>query len=83
MKGYEVTKGNYVMVEPDELAEFNPRATRTIDIEDFVALDDIDPIYYDATYYLAPEKSDGRPEGLRPAPARRWRTRGRSPSAGW
>ncbi|HYT38803.1 MAG TPA: Ku protein [Acidimicrobiia bacterium] len=59
VKGYEVTKGKYVMVDPDELAEFAPRATRTIDIEDFVALDDIDPIYYDATYYLAPEKSDG------------------------
>ena len=59
VKGYEVTKGQYVMVEPDELAGFAPRATRTIDIEDFVALDDIDPIYYDATYYLAPEKSEG------------------------
>ena len=59
VKGYEVEKGHYVMVDPDELAEFNPRATRTIDIEDFVALDDIDPIYYDNTYFLAPEKSDG------------------------
>jgi DNA end-binding protein Ku len=59
VKGYEVTKGNYVMVDPDELAGFAPRATRTIDIEDFVALDDIDPIYYDSTYYLAPEKSEG------------------------
>ena len=59
VKGYEITKGKYVMVEPDELAEFSPRATRTIDIEDFVSLEDIDPIYYDSTYYLAPEKSDG------------------------
>ncbi len=59
VKGYEVEKGHYVMVEPDELAEFNPRATRTIDIEDFVALDDIDPIYYDNTYFLAPEDSEG------------------------
>jgi DNA end-binding protein Ku len=59
VKGYEVTKGHYVMVDPDELAEFAPRATRAIDIEDFVALDDIDPIYYDTTYYLAPEKSEG------------------------
>jgi DNA end-binding protein Ku len=59
VKGYEVKKGQYVMVDPDELAEFAPRATRTIDIEDFVALDEIDPINYDATYYLAPEKSDG------------------------
>src|SRR5919106_6709433 len=47
------------MVEPDELAEFNPRATQTIDIEDFVDLDEIDPIYYDNTYYLAPEDSEG------------------------
>ena len=59
VKGYEVEKGHYVMVEPDELAEFNPRASRTIDIEDFVDLDDIDPIYYDNTYYLAPDDSDG------------------------
>jgi DNA end-binding protein Ku len=59
VKGYEVEKGHYVMVDPDELAEFNPRATRAIDIEDFVALDDIDPIYYDNTYFLAPEDSDG------------------------
>ncbi len=59
VKGYEVEKGHYVMVDPDELAEFNPRATRTIDIEDFVALDDIDPIYYDNTYFLAPDDSDG------------------------
>jgi DNA end-binding protein Ku len=59
VKGYEVEKGHYVMVEPDELKEFAPRATRTIDIEDFVSLDEIDPIYYDATYYLAPDKSDG------------------------
>jgi DNA end-binding protein Ku len=59
VKGYEVGKGKYVMVDPDELAQFAPRATRTIDIEDFVCLADIDPIYYDATYYLAPDKSEG------------------------
>ena len=59
VKGYEVEKGHYVMVEPDELAEFNPRATRTIDIEDFVDLDEIDPIFYDSTYFLAPDDSEG------------------------
>jgi DNA end-binding protein Ku len=59
LKGYEVSKGKYVMLDPEELDRFAPRATRTIDIEDFVALDDIDPIYYDATYYLAPDKSEG------------------------
>jgi DNA end-binding protein Ku len=59
VKGYEVKKGQYVMVDPDELAGFAPRATRTIDIEDFVALEEIDPIFFDSTYYLAPEKSEG------------------------
>jgi DNA end-binding protein Ku len=54
-KGYEVKKGEYVVVDPDELAELRPRSTRTIDIGDFVALDDIDPIYYDHTYWLAPD----------------------------
>ena len=59
VKGYEVKKGQYVMVDPEELAGFAPRASRTIDIEDFVALDEIDPSFYDSTYYLAPEKSEG------------------------
>ena len=54
-KGYELSKGEYVIVDPDELAELRPRTTRTIDVGDFVALDDIDPIYYDHTYWLAPD----------------------------
>jgi DNA end-binding protein Ku len=59
VKGYEVSKGNFVMVEPDELDAIAPEATRTIDIEDFVALEDIDPIYYEHTYYLAPSGPEG------------------------
>src|ERR671932_496661 len=47
VKGYEVSKGKIVMVDQDELEQFEPRATRTIDIEDFVDLADIDPIYYE------------------------------------
>ena len=52
--GYEVSSGRYVTVDPDELAELRPRTTRAIDITDFVSLDDIDPIYYERTYWLAP-----------------------------
>ena len=59
VKGYEVSKGHYVMVDPDELAAFDPEATRTIDIEDFVALEEIDPIYFERTYYLAPDDGEG------------------------
>src|SRR5438270_5869710 len=55
VKGYEVKKGQYVMVDPDELASYKPESTRTIDISDFVELDEIDPIYYENTYYLAPD----------------------------
>ena len=55
VKGYEVKKGQYVMVDPDELASYKPESTRTVDISDFVDLDQIDPVYYENTYYLAPD----------------------------
>jgi DNA end-binding protein Ku len=54
VKGYEITPEHYVMVEPEELDALDPKATRTIDIEEFVDLVEIDPIYYDHNYYLAP-----------------------------
>jgi DNA end-binding protein Ku len=54
VKGYEVTPDTYVMIGPDELEALDPKATRTIDIEEFVDLTEIDPIYYDHSYYLAP-----------------------------
>jgi DNA end-binding protein Ku len=53
--GYEISKGHYVVVDPDEIESLRPRTTRSIDVNDFVALDDIDPIYYDHTYWLAPD----------------------------
>jgi DNA end-binding protein Ku len=55
VKGFEVSKGRYVTLEPQELAALDPKATRTIEIRDFVELAEIDPIYYEATYYLVPE----------------------------
>jgi DNA end-binding protein Ku len=54
VKGYEITPDRYVLIEPDELEALDPKATKTIDIEDFVDLSEIDPIYYDHSYYLAP-----------------------------
>ena len=53
-RGYETSKGKWVIFEPDELEQLQPVSTKTVDIEDFVALDDIDPIYYQRTYHLAP-----------------------------
>ena len=64
VKGFEIAKGRYVTVTKDELAAFNPKTTRAIDIEDFVDLNQIDPIYYDHTYYLVPDRGAARPYAL-------------------
>ncbi|HLI23690.1 MAG TPA: Ku protein [Acidimicrobiales bacterium] len=53
--GYETGKGRYVTVERQEIDELRPESTRTIDVGDFVALDEIDPVYYERTYWLAPD----------------------------
>jgi DNA end-binding protein Ku len=58
--GFEVSKGHYVTFEPDELRELRPESTRAIEVTDFVALDEIDPIYYDRTYWLAPDGDAGK-----------------------
>jgi DNA end-binding protein Ku len=54
VKGYEISPDRYVLIEPEELDALDPKATKTVDVEDFVDLADIDPIYYDHSYYLAP-----------------------------
>jgi DNA end-binding protein Ku len=56
VKGYEISPDRYVTIEPGELEALEPQKTRTIDIEAFVDLDQIDPIFYDHPYYLAPDK---------------------------
>jgi DNA end-binding protein Ku len=53
--GYEVGKGKMVVVDPGELDELRPRTTRTIDITDFVELSEVDPVYYNRTYWLVPD----------------------------
>ena len=54
VKGYEVSKDRYVVVDPDELEPFIPAATKTVDLEEFVDLAEIDPVYFDSAYYVAP-----------------------------
>jgi DNA end-binding protein Ku len=55
VKGYEIGPDRYVTITPEELESLEPQKTRTIDIEDFVDLEDIDPMFYDHPYYLAPD----------------------------
>jgi DNA end-binding protein Ku len=64
VKGYELTRDRYVVVKPDELDALDPERTRTIDIEDFVDLEDIDPVYYDHPYYLVPDRGAAKAYGL-------------------
>jgi DNA end-binding protein Ku len=56
VKGYEFAPDQYVVLTREELAELDPQKTRAIEIQDFVDLDEIDPIYFEQPYYLGPDK---------------------------
>jgi DNA end-binding protein Ku len=56
VKGYEFAPDQYVVLTRDELSELDPKKTKAIEIQDFVDLDEIDPIYFESPYYLGPDK---------------------------
>ncbi|MBX3227866.1 MAG: Ku protein [Labilithrix sp.] len=56
VKGFEIEKDSYVVVEPEDFAKANVKATQTIDIQDFVPVDRIDPVYFETPYYVVPQK---------------------------
>jgi DNA end-binding protein Ku len=64
VKGYEIAPDEYVVITRDELEELDPKKTRAIEIQDFVDLDDIDPILFNQPYYLGPDKGAERAYGL-------------------
>lgn len=64
VKGYEIAPGRHVVVETEELATLEPAFTRTIEVEDFVQLEEIDPIYFDRPYFLVPGTGGARPYRL-------------------
>jgi DNA end-binding protein Ku len=64
VKGYEIAPGRHVVIEAEEFAALEPAFTRTIEIEDFVQYEDIDPIYFDRPYFLAPARGGARPYRL-------------------
>jgi DNA end-binding protein Ku len=64
VKGYEIAPDRYVVIEPEELAALERSRSATIDIEEFVDLDEIDPILYDHPYYLAPGTGGAKPYKL-------------------
>jgi DNA end-binding protein Ku len=64
VKGYELRPDTYVTITSDELETLEPKATKTIDIEDFVDLDQIDPIFFERPYYLVPDKGGAKAYAL-------------------
>ena len=64
VKGYEFAKDQYVMFSPEELKALEDTTTHSIDIGQFVPLESVDPVYFDGTYYLAPDKGGAKPYTL-------------------
>jgi len=64
VKGYEYSKGQYVLFSEDELKALTPEATNAIEIAEFVPLEQVDPIYFEKSYYLGPDKGGDRPYRL-------------------
>lgn len=64
VRGYEFEKGRYVIIEDEDIESVAVEATKTVDIVDFVDLRQIDPVYFDKTYYLEPAETGGKPYQL-------------------
>jgi DNA end-binding protein Ku len=86
VKGYEFAKDQYVTFAPEEIKALEEAGTHAVEISEFVPIESIDPVYFDKTYYLAPDKGAGRPYGLltealkqvQRAAVGRWATRGKA-----
>src|SRR5467141_4072003 len=64
VKGYEFRKGEYVIVEPDEIKKIEPKTAKTMEILEFVKSSDVDPVYFESSYYMSPEEAGRRPYAL-------------------
>ena len=86
VKGYEFAKDQYVTFAPEEIKALEEAGTHAVEISEFVPVESIDPVYFDKTYYLAPDKGAGRPYGLltealkqaQKAAVGRWAARGKA-----
>ncbi len=64
VKGYEYRKGEYVVIEPDEIKKIEPKTAKAMEILEFVKADEVDPIYFESSYYLMAEEAGRRPYAL-------------------
>jgi DNA end-binding protein Ku len=86
IKGYEFAKDQYVQFTPEEIKALEEAGSRSVEISEFVPVESIDPVYFDKTYYLSPDKGANKPYGLlieamkesKLAAVGRWATRGKA-----
>lgn len=64
VKGYEYRKGEYVVIEPEEIKKIEPKTAKAMEILEFVKQKEIDPVYFESSYYLAPEEAGKKPYAL-------------------
>src|SRR5438477_4007117 len=64
VKGYEFRKNEYVIIEPEEIKKIEPQTAKTMEILEFVKSSDVDPVYFESSYYMLPEEAGRRPYAL-------------------
>jgi DNA end-binding protein Ku len=64
VKGYEYRKDEYVVIEPDEIKKIEPKTAKTMEILEFVKESEVDPVYFESSYYMLPEEAGRRPYAL-------------------
>ena len=64
VKGYEFRKDEYIIIEPDEIKKIEPQTAKTMEILEFVKTSDVDPVYFESSYYMMPEEAGRRPYAL-------------------
>src|SRR5437868_11847441 len=64
VKGYEYRKGEYVIIEPEEIKKIEPKTAKAMEILEFVKAEEVDPVYFESSYYLVPEEAGRRPYAL-------------------
>ena len=64
VKGYEFRKDEYIVIEPEEIKKIEPQTAKTMEILEFVKASEVDPVYFESSYYMMPEEAGRRPYAL-------------------
>src|SRR5579872_7316200 len=64
VKGYEFRKDEYIVIEPEEIKKIEPQTAKTMEILEFVKKSEVDPVYFESSYYMMPEEAGRRPYAL-------------------